>query len=123
MVIIKSKSKHQKLVEALSHLNCRRAVNFLLYTFEAVENVIVFAGVVTTVGKLMHECSPLADAPAKSCYLKFWGGPPEKQGFFTGTLLTALCDAIMQTTCDGNMAIYQRFLSLEHHEEELFSTS
>lgn len=123
MVIITQKSKHEKLVEALSHLNCRRVVNFMVYTFDGMEHIVVFAGEVTTIGNLLHEYPAIADAPAKNCYIKFWGGPPDQVGFFYGTVLTVLCDAIMQTTCDGNMAIYQRFLNLQKNEEELLSTS
>jgi hypothetical protein len=100
-------------------------VNFLIYTFGGREDLIVFAGIVTTVGRLLAECDGMSDAPAKNCYVKFWGGPPDNKGFFPGTLLTALCDKIMNTTCDNNWAIYSRFLNLEslEHEEEFSGTS
>jgi hypothetical protein len=125
MVIITKhqKSRHDKLLDALQHLNCRRVINYLVYTFDSVEDVIIFAGVVTSVSRLLQECDGLADSPAKNVYVKFWGGPPTRQAFFYGTLLMVLCDKILTTTTDGNFAIYNRFLALKENEEELFSTS
>lgn len=124
-MVIRPKSPHVRLQESLSYLNCRRAVNFLIYTFGGRGDFLVFAGEVITVGRLLAEQAALANAPAKNCYVKFWGGPPSSVGFFSGTLLTALCDRIMNTTRDNNWAIYNLFLDLERleYEEEFSGTS
>ncbi len=100
------------LRDKLSSLSAARVVNCLNYSFDAGFDEIEFQGMASTPISLMSELPGLQAFKAEDVSpLSFWGGPPNKQAWYEGSLLTMLLDQIMVAADKGNIKLLERFLS------------
>jgi hypothetical protein len=109
------KSKQRDLLDldlarhSLEHLTIARVVNYLTYVFDAAEDEILCMGnVCATPSDLLDVFHPGKLACVTE--ITFWGGPPEEEEWYKGTLLTMLIDRLFYNIAVGNERIVDRFL-------------
>jgi len=99
---------------SLQHLTVPRVVNYLAYIFGAGEDEILVPGEspwqkrVTTPISLVSDI--LTGVLACRIPVTFWGGPPDEEDWYGGSLLTLLIDRLFYNVAAGNDNIVSRFL-------------
>lgn len=71
-----------------------RAYHYLYYWFHCDDEEIQWNGKHIMLSEFIEAYSSLHNFPASKVYVRFFGGPPGKEGFFNGSLLTLLNDKI-----------------------------
>jgi hypothetical protein len=104
----------QQLLRRLSGLKATQVINYLDYTFNAARTLIVVNGFHTMPQQLAKDLPGLEILYAHEVYpLRFWGGPPNKQKWYEGTLLTCLIDKILTAYTNGDTGLLKRFLNVQ----------
>ena len=111
---ITSPDMRAKLLERLNGIQAVRVVNYLHYSFDCGDEPISINGVYSSL-TLLRETFPGFDMLRASEVgpLKFYGGPPNKLGWYYGSLLTILIDKVLCAYTTGKMHVVGRFLNLE----------
>ncbi len=105
---------HQDLLDydaayqALEHLTIARTVHYLTYIFGCGDHEIIVGGQAHTpttvardhVGRLSNRIG-----------IWFWGGPPNNEDWFEGTMLTMLMDKLFYSVAMGYDDVVEKFLA------------
>ena len=95
--------------QVLEHLTVSRVVRYMQYTLCGGDHEVYYDGEQTTPIQLATR--PLfAGCLASSVGIYFWGGPPEKENWFEGTLLTMLLDRLWYAVVTGHNDVVDKFL-------------
>jgi len=106
-------SIYKKLEQKMHNLSASRAANYLNYSFDAGFEELEMNGLVSSPIQLMSDLPGLHPVPAREVApISFWGGPPGKQRWYDGSLLTVLIDHILRASENGNKSLLERFLTL-----------
>lgn len=95
--------------QALEHLTVARAVRYLTYIFDCGEHEIYVGSRQTTpyeLGTDLYTSGCLADR----VIIWFWGGPPDYEDWFEGTLLTMLIDKLFFCVANELDDVVDKFL-------------
>jgi hypothetical protein len=102
------------LITRLRGLKASQVINYLDFTFNASRNLIIVNGLHTMPQQLAKDLPGIEILYAHEVYpLKFWGGPPNKQKWYDGSLLTFLADKILTTWAKGDQGLLERFLNVQ----------
>lgn len=102
------------LITRLKGLKASQVINYLDFTFNASRHLIIVNGLHTMPQQLAKDLPGIDMLYAHEVYpLKFWGGPPNKQKWYTGTLLTFLTDKILTAWAKGDQGLLERFLNVQ----------
>ena len=100
---------------SLEHLTIARVINYLTYTFGAGADEILDLSEI----RVKQETTPLGyaqdhiiniGAPAADAVIVFWGGPPDDEDWYRGTLLDMLIDRLFFNIASGNIGVVNRFV-------------
>lgn len=101
------------LCTKLRGIKATQAIHYLEYTFNAHRCLIVVNGLHTTPQKLVQDLPGLEILYAHEVYpLTFWGGPPNRERWYDGTLLTLLADRVLIALSNGDKNLLERFVCL-----------
>jgi hypothetical protein len=91
----------------------RRVVNYLYYCFDSGEVEVAFncGSSKIAITDLLLEYPTLGSRPASTIKIRFFGGPPGKAAFYSGTMLTLLEDTVMRCVAQGRYDLTSRFLN------------
>lgn len=109
------KSPHiVQLRKRFASMKAVQAIHYLNYSFSADRNLIVLNGFHTMPQKLLKEFPSIERLYANEIGpLHFYGGPPNKPGWYKGTLLTLLMDKVLLAASEGNTGLLERFLNVQ----------
>jgi len=95
--------------QALEHLTVSRVVRYMQYTLCGENHEIYCNGDSTT--PLVLATNPhVAGSLAGNIHLWFWGGPPKKEEWYEGSLLTMLLDRLWYAVVVGRYDVVDGFL-------------
>jgi len=95
--------------QATGHLTVSRVVRYMQYTLCGENHEIYCNGDATTPMQLA--INPfVAGNLASNVHLWFWGGPPKKEEWYEGSLLTMLLDRLWYAVAVGRYDVVDRFL-------------
>jgi len=101
IVIVKDMKKQtnpnlQTLKKQLGGLTIKAALLVLIQKYRRSSQSLFIGAKAITVGQLYREiCDPIASDRCDTFDVRFYGGPPSTGGWFNGTVLTVLCDAVL----------------------------
>jgi hypothetical protein len=109
--VVKNPTVIAQLTARLSDMSGPRAANHLCYTFKRGSYPIILAGVSTTVAKLVDDFDGFEYINAKDIGpIRFYGGPPQKRKWYSGSLLSILVDAVLESYASGDSIAFYKFL-------------
>ena len=93
--------------QALEHMTVARVVHYLAYIFDCGGQEIYVNGQAQTPIDIVHNYSGYL---AHRVRIWFWGGPPDDENWFEGTMLTMLMDKLFYSVAMGYSDLIEKFL-------------
>lgn len=97
--------------QSLEHLTVARAVYYLTYIFDCGTHEICVAGQSTTPCDVALD-SYVSSLQADRLIIHFWGGPPDEEDWYKGSLLTMLIDRLFYCVASGYTDVVEKFLEV-----------
>jgi hypothetical protein len=92
----------------LEHLTVTRTVHYLTYIFDSATHEIYVNGTTTTPIELAHD-PKMRGLLASRVPIRFWGGPPDEEEWYDGSLLAMLMDKLFYCVALHYYDVIDRF--------------